>query len=128
MGFLEERMLESWLSVGGDCCPDDWLRFIDDCLFWWCGTPGDLLIFIHFVNNFHPDIKFTCEYDFSTRSVEFLDLVISVDEDGFIQTDLHIKPNAKNSYLLPTSNHPSHICRNIPYSLAFRIKRNCRKG
>jgi hypothetical protein len=32
-----------------------------------------------------------------------------------------------NSYLLPTSNHPSHIRRNIPYSLAFRIKRNCSK-
>ena len=26
---------------------------------------------------------------------------------------------------LPESNHPRHICQNIPYSLAFRIKRNC---
>ena len=51
-----------------------------------------------------------------------------MDDDGFIQTDLHTKPNAKNSYLLPTSNHPRHICQNIPYSLAFRIKRNCSKS
>ena len=32
---------------------------------------------------------------------------------------------SKNSYLLPVSNHPSHCCKNIPYSLAFRILRNC---
>ena len=55
----------------------------------------------------------------------FLDLVIYVDEEGFIQTDLHTKPNSRNPYLLPQSNHPSHISTNIPYSLAFRVKRNC---
>ena len=73
----------------------------------------------------HPSIKFTWEYDFNTRSVVFLDLIIWIDEAGFIQTDLHTKENAKNSYLLPSSNHPSHITKNIPYSLAFRIMRNC---
>jgi hypothetical protein len=44
-----------------------------------------------------------------------------------IQTDLHTKVNSKNNYLLPKSNHPSHICKNIPYSLAYRVKRNCSK-
>ena len=77
------------------------------------------------MNSFHPAIKFTCEYDFETRSVVFLDLIIWVDNDGYIQTDLHTKENSKNSYLLPSSNHPSHISKNIPYSLAFRILRNC---
>ena len=57
----------------------------------------------------------------------FLDLVISVDEQGYIQTDMHTKENSKNTYLLPSSNHPSHICTNIPYSLAYRVKRNCSK-
>ena len=32
---------------------------------------------------------------------------------------------SKNSYLLTVSNHPSHCCNNIPYSLAFKILRNC---
>ena len=98
---------------------------INHILFWWLGTPGDLLIFINFINSIHPNIKFTCDYDFQTRSVVFLDLVIHVDEEGFIQTDLHTKQNSKNPYLLPQSNHPSHISTNIPYSLAFRVKRNC---
>ena len=48
-----------------------------------------------------------------------------MDNDGFIQTDLYCKPNAKYPYLLPESNHPAHVSTNIPYSLAFRIKRNC---
>ena len=121
-------MLQQWESLDKDCVPDEWWRFIDDCLFWWSGTPGELLIFINFVNTIHPDIKFTSEYNFETRSVVFLDLVIQVDEHGYIQTDIHTKPNSKNTYLLPQSNHPSHICSNIPYSLAYRVKRNCSKA
>ena len=83
------------------------------------------MVFINFVNSIHPDIKFTCEYNFQTKSVVFLDLVIWVDELGYIQTDMHTKENSKNNYLLPKSNHPSHISTNIPYSLAYRVKRNC---
>ena len=120
MGELEESMLQQWESLDKDCDPD--------CLFWWSGTPGELLIFINFVNTIHPDIKFTSEYNFETRSVVFLDLVIQVDEHGYIQTDINTKPNSKNTYLLPQSNHPSHICSNIPYSLAYRVKRNCSKA
>ena len=94
-------------------------------MFWWSGTPGDLIIFFNFVNQFNPYIKFTIDYNFTTRSVEFLDLRIWVDDNGVIQTDLFTKDNAKNSYLLPKSNHPSHCCKSIPYSLAFRVLRNC---
>jgi hypothetical protein len=67
-------------------------------------------------------------YDYETRSVVFLDLIIWVDEQGYIQTDMHTKENSKNTYLLPSFNHPSHICTNIPYSLAYRVKRKCSKS
>ena len=87
MGDLEEKMLQEWENMEADYNPDEWWRFIDDILFWWSGTPGELLIFINFVTSVHPDIKFTCDYNFQTRSVVFLDLVISVDEQGYIQTD-----------------------------------------
>ena len=42
-------------------------------------------------NNFHPTIKFTFDYDFKTKSVIFLDLIIWIDEQGYIQTDLYKK-------------------------------------
>jgi hypothetical protein len=55
-----------------------------------------------------------------------LDLTISVDDSGFIQTHLYTKDNAKNSDLIPKSNHPNHCRRSIPYSLAFGVLRICR--
>ena len=57
--------------------------------------------------------------------MDFLDVKVWVDSDGYIQTDLYIKPNAKNNYLLPSSCHPAHIFNNIPYSLAYRLVRIC---
>ena len=48
-----------------------------------------------------------------------------MDEEGFVQTDLYRKPNTKNNYLLPSSAHPNHIFKNIPYSLAHRVVRAC---
>ena len=80
--------------------------------------------FLHFLNNQHPAIK-KWNFNFETRSVEFLDVRVRVDSEGYLQTDLYIKPNAKNNYLLPSSCHPSHIFKNIPYSLAYRLVRNC---
>ena len=125
MGGLEADALQAWLEHAHQFNLEDWLRFIDDIWFWWTGTEEELLQFIDFMNNFHPTIKFTCEYDFQTRSVNFLDMKIYVDSDGYIQTDLYTKPNTKCQYLLPSSNHPSHVTKNIPYSLAFRLRRIC---
>lgn len=58
--------------------------------------------------------------------VNFLDLYISYDciTKRFIFS-LYTKPTNTFSYLLPSSNHPSHIFNNIPKSLFVRIRRNC---
>ena len=62
-------------------------------------------------------------YNFTTKSVDFLDTTIWVDEEGFIQTTLYTKPCRVVQYLLPSSSHPSHITKNIPYSLGYRLRR-----
>ena len=104
-----------------------WKRFIDDILFFWRGSEEDLLAFISHLNASHPTIKFEAKagdsYNFTTRSINFLDLTIWIDDAGFIQTTLYSKPCRVVSYLLPSSSHPSHITQNIPYSLAYRLKR-----
>ena len=46
-----------------------------------------------------------------------------VDEDGYIQTTLYQKPCRVVAYLHPSSCHAGFICRNIPYSLAYRLVR-----
>ena len=126
MGILELLMLSSWEQSGG-FMPYLWKRFIDDILFFWRGSEEDLLAFISHLNASHPTIKFEAKagdsYNFTTRSINFLDLTIWIDDAGFIQTTLYSKPCRVVSYLLPSSSHPSHITQNIPYSLAYRLKR-----
>ena len=62
-------------------------------------------------------------YDFNTKSINYLDLRVWVDDQGFIQTTLYEKPCRVVSHLLPSSSHAGFICRNIPYSLAYRLVR-----
>ena len=42
-------------------------------------------------------------------------------------TDLYRKETDKVQYLLPSSCHPAHIFKNVPYSLALRLVRICNK-
>ena len=77
------------------------------------------------MNDFHPFLKFKANFDFESKSVEFLDTVVSITDLGYIKTTLFTKPGKKCTYLMPSSCHPSHICNNIPYSLALRLKRIC---
>ena len=37
----------------------------------------------------------------------------------------YFKPTNTFAYLLNTSNHPSHICKNIPFGLFYSIRRAC---
>ena len=48
----------------------------------------ELKIFLEKLNNFHPSIKFTCEY--SLEKVSYLDVQVIVRE-GKLITDLYVK-------------------------------------
>ena len=52
-------------------------------------------------------------------------MTVEINKNGFIETDLHKKSTAKVQYLLPSSCHPGHVTKNIPYSLAYRLLRIC---
>ena len=84
-------------------------------------------MFTTHLNACHPTIKFEVipgeSYNFTTKAINFLDLTIWIDDVGYIQTTLYSKPCRVISYLLPSSSHPSHVTKNIPYSLAYRLKR-----
>ena len=60
------------------------------------------------------------------QHVIFLDLKISINNlTNKLFFSLYIKPTNTFAYLLPTSNHPQHIFKNIPVSLFKRIRRIC---
>jgi len=60
----------------------------------------------------------------TNTTISFLDTSSSLSE-GVLSTDLYSKPTDTNQYLLPSSCHPPHVTKSIPYSQALRIRRIC---
>jgi hypothetical protein len=123
MGSLENKILQAWKGPA----PHLWRRYIDDIFFIWRASVEDLEAFIKFINDQHPYIKFTATYDNTTKTIPFLDMSVSINDDGLLETDLFRKETAKVQYLLTSSCHPGHITKNIPFSLAYTVKRICSK-
>jgi predicted GIY-YIG superfamily endonuclease len=62
----------------------------------------------------------------SSDVVIFLDLLIRLNRlTNKLNFSVHLKPTNTFSYVLPTSNHPPFIFKNIPISVFFRIARIC---
>ena len=124
MHWLEtKKLLATWTGTQ----PYKWLRYIDDVFFIWQSTTEELDQFIEHLNSQHIHIKFTATYNSETRTIPFLDMDVTIEESGLIETDLHTKPTARCQYLLPSSSHPNHVHVNIPFSLGYRILRICSK-
>ena len=145
MGRLEKNILRDWKGRP----PEMWKRYIDDIFTIWNDSESELLKFLTYINTYHRTIKFTAEYrtlthqvktnwskvdkklivkrypllNLKPRSVDFLDTTISINSQGKFVTDLFVKSTDRVTYLLPQSCHPGHISANIPYSLAYRLKR-----
>ena len=112
-------------SQGDRAMVDWWRRFRDDCLGLFRGTKEEFEVFLSIMNSVDPSIRFTAEINYDTNSVNFLDVVIWIDEQGYLKTDLYTKPNTLNQLLLPTSAHPPSVTRGSVYSLAIRLRRIC---
>ena len=100
-------------------------RFRDDIIGLFRGTQAEFRIFVKFMNSIDPAIKFTAEVDFEENKVNFLDIQISINSEGYLTTDLYEKPNTLNQLLKPSSAHPPSVTRGSVYSLAIRLRRIC---
>ena len=87
----------------------------------WTEDLDNLKIFIDYVNNIHPTIKFTSTH--AATNVPFLDVNVSLTTDGNISTDLYTKPTDKHQHLLYSSCHPLHTKKAIPFSVTLRLRR-----
>ena len=92
-----------------------WQRSIDDIFFIQEHGEESQSVLIDQVNLFHPAMKFTSEH--SKEEVNFLDLNIKLIDDE-LKTDLLVKPTGTHQNLDPTSSHPFHCKKRIPYSEA----------
>ena len=68
-----------------------WVHFMDDIFIFFQGTKQQLTEAIRWINALFPSVKFTASFNFQTRSVEFLDVKVMVDNSGKISIDLYKK-------------------------------------
>ena len=133
IGFLEETKFYPTLlpskfdPVICEKIIEFFFRFMDD------GTtllPEDVdeSIFLELLNSMHPSIKYTVENPDLTeedgnpvQKLVFLSLIIFLDEQGNIWTDVFYKDTNTHDYLRFDSHHPEHVKKNIPFVLAKRI-------
>ena len=133
IGFLEETVLFPTLlpsKFSKEECEriiELFFRFMDD------GTSlfpkySSKEILLELLNSMHPSIKYTVEEPDMTMTdgelvqcLVFLSILIYLNREGLIWTNVHYKETNAFDYLSWDSHHPKHIMENIPYCLAKRI-------
>ncbi|XP_073431355.1 uncharacterized protein [Dendrobates tinctorius] len=100
----------------------NWIRFIDDIMFIWDGPIDELMSLMCQLNNNDQNIKLTYKYG---RTIDFLDLSITVLPNGQLSTTVFRKPTETNSLLHAASAHPKTTINGIPIGQFLRIKRIC---
>jgi len=87
-------------------------RFIDDKLGVWVGTPEDF-------NDFIADINAYSQLQWETtglsNTTNFLDLTVSINNDGTLYTKTFQKPTNLHLYIPPNSAHPPGVLKSIIY-------------
>ena len=122
MAELEERLLDNYPIK-----PLLWKRYIDDILCIWPEQPSKIDHFIKYLNQSHPTIKFT--YEYSTQSINFLDLTIYKGTRHMTSLILDFKPFFKTTnkfqYLEYNSAHPKSIFSSLVKGELTRLLRAC---
>lgn len=122
LGLWEEQHIFSNQNPFKDCIVW-WGRFIDDVIIFFSGSEEELLNFHAYVNRLNENLKLSLEYN--TKVINFLDLQISKDNEGFLHTSIFRKSTDRNTVLHANSFHPPWLIENIPYGQIQRLKRIC---
>ena len=103
--------------------PSIWCCYIDDIFTILNDGVDKLKDFLASINTVNPAMQFTPTH--SLRSVNFLDVLVTLTNDGTISTDVYTKPTDTHQCLHINSCHPNHAKKNIAFSQATRILRIC---
>ena len=106
---------------GGDIHPTFWWCYCDDIIDIWLHGHDKLLNFTEYINSLYLTIKFELVV---SHKLNVLNMSLHLD-NGVISTDTYSKPTESYLYLVPTSAHPSHCIKTIPYNVALQLKCNC---
>ena len=81
--------------------------------------------FLQHLNSIHPNIKFTCEEVRSDGSMPFLDILITPEEDGSLNTPVFRKPTHTDLYLQWNSHHTISSKYSVAGTMYHRAKTVC---
>lgn len=96
-------------------------RYIDDIFMTTNQSVEEMSTLLERMQRKDINIKITGTLD---TCVHFLDVTI-MNQAGHLRTTIFHKPTTE-PYILPfTSDHPTHVCRNIPYAALLRAARIC---
>ena len=122
MTTIDRRILDVNNRPEDVLFPPDWSRFRDDCFSIWFESVPSLLKLTNWLNSLSNSIKFTVKY--SEIQLEVLDTLLFI-VNRRIESKVYFKPTDGHMYLLPQSSHHQSLYRNIPFSVALRLRRIC---
>ena len=105
--------------------PGFWFRYVDDTLSSWSYGLDNLQNFLDHINSFHPSIKFTYELQKDDKTIPFLDVLLSIKEDGSLGHKVYRKPTHTDRYLNYNSFHHPSIKNSVCKTLVNRAKTIC---
>ena len=121
---LETQIRANFAPVLASKFLDNYGRYLDDVHFRWNKIwMAELTSIKHLMNSIDHKIVFEFESSLEgeTNSIPFRDVRITITNTTTL-TDLYSKPTDTFNYVPFNSCHPRHTLRNIPFSLARRIR------
>ena len=103
-------------------------RFIDDVIGLWCphnNDEQDALEWDHFKNKMHAFPGLTWEFSERAKTIDFMEMMISINKSNCIETTLFEKRLNLHLYIPPHSAHPPGLLPGIVYGTLFRIFTLC---
>ena len=100
-----------------------WKRYVDDTFVILKTTYKEE--FFHHINSIDSHIKFTAEDTREDGSLPFLDILITPNNDGSLQTKVYRKPTHTSQYLKWDSHHAISNKYSVISSLLHRAKYIC---
>jgi len=64
-------------------------------------------MFVKYANNIDPNIEVKMRS--SNEKIEFLDTLVSLNQERNLKTDLYTKPTYKHMYIDYKSDHPTNV-------------------
>ena len=122
--FMEHYENQIQFKLGSKVIKNNWLRYRDDTWMIWEYSHDDLIAFISYLNSIDQNIFWTHEME-TNHVLNFLDVLVKMEDDGQFVTSVFRKPSHSDRYLHFSSDHP--LCNKISViqTLKFRAFAYC---